>query len=96
MAKALGISYVLLVAGVMASALYLWHLRCEGFGCTGIGIAWLGWAAAVYLPVGLAGLFARNRAALGAGLSKAVRLAAWAHGALGAGLLIYFVARPAQ
>ncbi len=32
--------YLLLVAVVLGGAVYTWSLRCEGFGCTGVGIVW--------------------------------------------------------
>lgn len=39
---------VLYVGGWLALACYgvgLWRMYCEGFGCMGIGIAWLAWSA---------------------------------------------------
>ena len=36
--------YVLLVGAVFWAAAYAWGLRCEGFGCTGVGIVWGMWA----------------------------------------------------
>ena len=36
--------YLLLVAVVLGGAGYAWSLRCEGFGCTGVGIVWGAWA----------------------------------------------------
>ena len=48
--------YLLLVAVVLGGAAYAWSLRCEGFGCTGVGIVWGMWAglcglAAVLGPI---------------------------------------------
>ena len=47
------------VASVLALALAgaaIWRLRCEGFGCMGVGVAWVAWAVAfaVVLFLGLA------------------------------------------
>ena len=93
MAKAIGIVYLLLIGALIASAAHLWQLRCEGFGCAGIGVAWVAWGAAVYLPTGVAGLLARSRTGLGAGLSRAIRFAVWVQAALGVGLLAYLATR---
>ena len=48
--------YLLLAGLVLGGAGYTWSLRCEGFGCTGVGIVWGAWAglcglAAVLGPI---------------------------------------------
>lgn len=59
---------VLHLLGWVALALFgvvLWHTYCEGFGCIGLGIAWMAWvvAYAVLLALGL-GLWRRPDAGL--------------------------------
>lgn len=36
--------YLLLAGAVLGGAAYTWGLRCEGFGCMGVGIVWGAWA----------------------------------------------------
>jgi hypothetical protein len=55
------------VASVLALALAgvaLWRLRCEGFGCVGIGVAWLAWVA-IFMVVLAGGLALLSRPSLG-------------------------------
>lgn len=47
---ALTVCYALLVLAAGAGAFYSLTLRCEGFGCTGIGILWMTWAAVLFAP----------------------------------------------
>jgi hypothetical protein len=35
--------YPLLVAVVVLFAGIVWNLRCESFGCIGVGVAWFAW-----------------------------------------------------
>lgn len=42
-------------AATLGGAVYNWRLRCEGFGCIGLGIAWAAWAGVLYAPTLLAG-----------------------------------------
>ena len=54
------------VASVLALALAgvaIWRLRCEGFGCVGIGVAWFAWVA-VFVVVLAGGLVLHSRPAL--------------------------------
>lgn len=43
------------VVAIAVLAFAAWRIRCEGFGCIGVGIAWFGWAClfATWLLVGL-------------------------------------------
>ncbi len=81
--------YLLLVAVVLGGAAYAWSLRCEGFGCTGVGIVWGMWA-------GLCGLAAVLGPILRAFLTQQVTLykaVNWAWGlqsVLGLVLLVYW------
>jgi len=55
----LAIAYI---CGWIALAFFgvkLWHTYCEGFGCTGIGIAWLAWSGAYALALLLGFLASR-------------------------------------
>ena len=58
MASAYAIGLVLLAAGVVV----ILRMRCENFGCMGIGVAWFAWAVAGFLPVLVLGLWAHWRA----------------------------------
>lgn len=42
--------YVLLALGVAASAAWAWRLRCESFGCMGVGLVWVVWAGVLFAP----------------------------------------------
>jgi hypothetical protein len=44
MRQALALLYLAAVPTLAAAAVYVWRLRCEGFGCMGIGVAWIAWA----------------------------------------------------
>jgi len=53
---ALRVRYAQLLALMVAAAIYAWRLRCEGFGCFGIGIVWMRWTTALLTPTLLLGL----------------------------------------
>lgn len=77
-----GALFVALVVGVA----YGLGLRCEGFGCMGLGVYWFAWSV-VYAVSGLIGLWARSarRAGAAVGLLKwVVRL----HLLMGLALLV--------
>ncbi len=42
---ALAAAYFAATIILAACGIGLWRTRCEGFGCTGLGIAWLAWGA---------------------------------------------------
>lgn len=81
--------YLLLVGLVLGGAVYTWSLRCEGFGCTGVGIVWGAWA-------GLCGLIAVLGPVLRSFLKRQPtlhRVVGWAWGlqsVLGLALLAYW------
>lgn len=83
MAKALVSVYIAAVLALVASAVSIWRLRCEGFGCMGIGVAWFAWVASFFVVLGI-GLFARSKAAPVAGLALATKVAWWLQLAVGA------------
>lgn len=43
------------VVAIAALAIAAWRIRCEGFGCIGVGIAWFGWVClfAIWLLIGV-------------------------------------------
>ena len=86
--------FVMLSLLMFGSAFFTWRLRCEGFGCMGIGIVWMAWAVlvAVCLVLGLS-LQASLKTRLPAGAQRLLRLTLWAEGGLTAGLLIYWMLR---
>jgi len=65
------------VASVLALALAgvaIWRLRCEGFGCVGIGVAWFAWVA-VFMVVLAGGIVLLSRPTLGQFGAKAAKVA---------------------
>lgn len=76
-AYVLAVLYATAYGGLVFLALKLLRMRCEGFGCTGIGIAWIA-LIAVYVVVVIVGFIARGmhtgavRLALGYGLLSQV------------------------
>lgn len=45
--------YWLGVASIGVTGYLAWNLRCESFGCMGLGVAWMAWAGLYLLIVGL-------------------------------------------
>ncbi|ARN21830.1 hypothetical protein [Piscinibacter gummiphilus] len=90
LADTLAILHALLVAALLMSAAYVWHLRCEGFGCTGIGVAWFAWAV-IFLLVSVLG-FGAGRLARARPLARqVVRWGLRVQLAVGAVLLVVWV-----
>ena len=81
-------------AGLAVLSYATFHLRCESFGCTFVGVAWVALAALWALALCLAAVvrWAQRRRGLPGRLSNAA-LAALA--LLGAGHLLYWLARTA-
>lgn len=92
MAKALVSLYVIAVLALLATAAAIWRLRCEGFGCMGVGVAWFAWGIAFGVVLVL-GLFARHKAALLAGFAPTCRAAWWFQWLLGMALLVAWVVK---
>jgi hypothetical protein len=53
--------YLALFVALVAGVVYGLGLRCEGFGCMGLGVYWFAWSV-VYAVSGLIGLWARSAA----------------------------------
>lgn len=74
MARLLVAVYALLVAALVAGAAAVWGLRCESFGCMGLGVAWFAWALCYAVVLGI-GLLVRGKA--GATHLGRIRQSAW-------------------
>lgn len=79
---------------IALGAVLIGRLRCEGFGCIGVGVAWLAWVVA-FFPVLAIGAALRLRSSPGARLRTLTRLAVWAQLALGLILLGIWVCKNA-
>nr|WP_315479998.1 hypothetical protein [uncultured Rhodoferax sp.] len=90
MAKALVSLYVITVLALLATAVAIWRLQCESFGCMGVGVAWFAWVIGFVLVLGL-GAWARSKAALVAGFAQACNLAWWLQLGMGAFLVAAWV-----
>jgi hypothetical protein len=90
MSRVLAVIYVLGVVGLAVAAILIWRLRCENFGCIGVGVAWFTWVV-VFLPVLATGAVLRSRPSLGKMLLFVTRFALWAQTALGVALLAVWV-----
>jgi len=89
MALAYAIGLALLCAGVVL----ILRMRCENFGCMGIGVAWFAWGVAGFLPVLLLGLWARWRAGVATLARRAVGWGLVVQGLGGLALLMLWVWR---
>jgi hypothetical protein len=76
MAKVLVGVYVAAVLALVAAAASIWRLRCEGFGCMGVGVAWFAWVVAFFVILDV-GLFARSKSAQVAGIAGLAKLTWW-------------------
>jgi FtsH-binding integral membrane protein len=94
MAKALAGFYLLLILGLLATAVGIWRLQCESFGCMGVGVAWFAWIVAFFVVLGI-GVIARIKAAPVVGLARVCRATWWLQLAGGAVLLIIWFSKRA-
>lgn len=81
--------YLLLAGVVFSGAGYAWSLRCEGFGCTGVGIVWGAWAGLCGVTVVL-GLILRSFLEQQSTLRRAVSWVWGLQALLGLALLVYW------
>ncbi|MCA0242215.1 MAG: hypothetical protein LCI02_15295 [Proteobacteria bacterium] len=79
---------VVVLAGL---AFNVWHVRCESFGCMGLGVLWAAWAGffAAWLVLGLV---ARHLGRASPGWRRFARHALLVQAAMGLGLLVYWLA----
>ena len=85
------IVYALLAVAALGTAVHVWRLRCEGFGCTGIGILWAAWLAFIFSPALVLGAILFFKQGTRTALSALTRRLLWAQLALGAALGLYWV-----
>jgi hypothetical protein len=92
--KVLAGAYIAAVMALAVTAVLIWRLPCENFGCIGIGVAWFAWVV-VFLPIlGIGGAL-RSRSSLGTQLLRVTRLAVWSQAALGVTLILLWVSKNA-
>jgi energy-converting hydrogenase Eha subunit A len=92
MSKVFAAIYVTAVLALTVTALLIWRLRCESFGCMGVGIAWIAWAV-TFFPVLAIGIVLRSRQTLGVRVLQITRAALWAQVGIGAVLLVAWVCK---
>jgi hypothetical protein len=94
MSKGLAVVYIVFVGALLVGAAGIWRIRCEGFGCTGVGIAWFAWVA-VFVPGLVVGLVLRRLSSPGASLAKFAKLALWAQLTTGVALFALWISKNA-
>lgn len=92
MAKALVSLYVIAVLALLATAVGIWRLQCENFGCMGVGVAWFAWVIGFVFVLGL-GAWARNKSALLAGFGPVSNTAWWLQLGMGVFLVAAWVVK---
>lgn len=81
-------THALGVLGLALSVAYALSLRCEGFGCVGIGVVWVSWSV-LFVVWLLFGLVSRSQSRKGsAGLASLSALSVRAQWLLGALVVI--------
>jgi hypothetical protein len=94
MGKALAVVYIAFVGILIFGAVGIWRIRCEGFGCTGVGIAWFAWVAFFITSLAV-GFVIHTLSSLGATLAKLTKFALWFQVATGAALFVLWVSKNA-
>lgn len=94
MSKAFAAIYVAAVLALVMAAVLIWRLRCEGFGCMGVGVAWFAWVVA-FFPVLAIGAVLRTSQTLNPGVLQVIRTAMWGQGAIGLALLVLWLSKNA-
>lgn len=92
-ARILAASARIALAASAFGAFRLLNTRCEGVGCTYVGVAWLSWVAVLYLPATLLGVFAQRSRSISSTTRSTVRVASLLHGVLALVLLGRWVLR---
>jgi hypothetical protein len=88
--RLLGIAFIASVPVMAAGAAYVFRLRCENFGCMGLGVAWFGWSVVYAVAFGL-GLLMRTLLDAGSALRSAVSMALCAQVLMGVLLAGYWL-----
>jgi hypothetical protein len=86
---ALSTALLVIVAALLVTAGYALQLRCEGFGCSGIGILWVAWAV-VYLVALALCLTVRTALPAGSFIRRLISFASLGLVILGLVLLAYW------
>lgn len=81
--------YLALFALLVWGMVYGLRIRCEGFGCMGVGMYWFAWACACAVT-GLLGLWACSRSLRASVAVSVVRAALWVQLLMGLGLLTWW------
>lgn len=92
MTRVLAALYLAAVLALAILAYLAWQLRCESFGCMGIGVAWFAWVVAFFLVLVL-GAMLRARSSLGERFRVVTRSAVWVQLVLGIGLLVLWASQ---
>lgn len=92
--RVLACVYAGLVAALAAYAVVILRLRCEGFGCTGIGVAWIAWTA-IFVLVFFGGVVLRSQTTLGRFVTRMVRASMWIQMIAAAVLVSIWITRQA-
>ena len=88
--RLLGVAFIASVPVLAAGAAYAFSLRCESFGCMGLGVAWFAWSVVYAVALGL-GLLMRALLDTGSALRSAVSMALSAQLLLGVLLAAYWL-----
>jgi hypothetical protein len=94
MAKVLVGVYASTVLALVAGAAGIWSLRCEGFGCVGVGVAWFAWVVTFFVVLGV-GLLARSKAASSVGIARVTKVAWWCQLAVGTLAVVTWLSKSA-
>jgi len=86
----MSVAFLLAAVALSFSAALVFRLRCEGFGCTGVGIAWMAWLA-VYVPVFVLGTVLRSALPKATPARLAVSIGLVVLAMLGVGLGCYWL-----
>jgi hypothetical protein len=91
LAKALAsVAFLFVAVALSVAAALVFRLRCEGFGCTGIGIAWIAWLVG-YAPALAIGTALRSALPRATAVRLAVSVALSALVVLGVALACYWL-----
>jgi hypothetical protein len=91
MNRALLFTSIILSAALVVFAVYILNARCEGFGCVGIGIAWMMWVV-VFCVALIVSLVARSKLQRESNsMRRAASITFFTNFLLGAALLAYYL-----
>lgn len=86
----MSILFLLCTGALFVTALFAFRLRCEGFGCMGVGIVWMVWAVS-YVLVTATGAVLRATLPHATATRSAVSIGLFALVILGAALVIFWL-----